>query len=115
MIEPKVFVKYGLGGGLILNAEGGFMLVTSTGGIQQASMSGYGPATVTGFELQGGLDYMLTKNIFIRILAKFESISLSFKGDAASLSNTRDTDPMQDVKGAKDVYFGGLGTIGYAF
>ncbi|MEO6776448.1 MAG: hypothetical protein ABI467_26120, partial [Kofleriaceae bacterium] len=76
---------------------------------------GYGPATVSGFELSAGLDYTLTKNLFVRALAKYESISLAFKGDPASLANTRDSDPMQDVHGAKDSYFGGMATIGYAF
>jgi len=115
MAEPKLWMKYALGGPIMINAEAGFLLVTSTGGIQSSSSAGYGPATVSGFELSAGLDYTLTKSLFIRALAKFEQVSLSFKGDAASLANTRDSDPMQDVHGAKDVYFGGMATIGYAF
>ena len=115
MAEPKLYAKYSLGGPIMLNAEAGFLLVTSTGGIQSSSSAGYGPATVSGFEINAGLDYTLTKSLFIRALAKFESISLSFKGDPASLANTRDSDPMQDVHGAKDTYFGGSATIGYAF
>jgi hypothetical protein len=77
--------------------------------------TGYGPATVTGYELSAGIDYTLTKNLFIRALARFETVNLSFKGDPASLANTRDGDPDQDVKGAKDLYYGGVATIGYAF
>jgi hypothetical protein len=115
MAEPKLWMKYSLGGPIIVNADAGFLLVTNTGGIQSSNNSGYGPATVSGFELSAGLDYALTKSLFIRALAKFEQISLSFKGDPASLANTRDSDPMQDVKSAKDTYFGGMGTIGYAF
>ncbi|MEO8549616.1 MAG: hypothetical protein ABI678_06570 [Kofleriaceae bacterium] len=115
MAEPKVFLKYSIGGPIMINLDAGFMLVTSTGGIQSSSNAGYGPATVTGYEASAGLDYTLTKNLFIRALARFETVSLSFKGDAASLANTRDTDPMQDVQGAKDLYFGGSATIGYAF
>ena len=99
----------------MINGEAGFLLVTNTGGIQASDHSGYGPATVSGFEISAGIDYTLTKNLFIRALAKFETISLSFKGDPASLANTRDSDPMQDVQGAKDTYFGGMATIGYAF
>ncbi|HET9992329.1 MAG TPA: hypothetical protein VFQ65_27545 [Kofleriaceae bacterium] len=115
MAEPKLWVKYSLGGPIMINGEAGFLLVTNTGGIQASNNSGYGAATVSGFELSAGLDYTLTKNLFIRALAKFESISLAFKGDPASLANTRDSDPMQDVQGAKDTYFGGMATIGYAF
>ena len=115
MAEPKAWMKYALGGPIMINAEAGFMLVTSTGGIQSSSNAGYGPATVTGFELSAGVDYTLTKNLFLRALGRFETVSLSFKGDAASLANTRDTDPMQDVHGAKDMYYGATATIGYAF
>jgi hypothetical protein len=115
MAEPKLWAKYSLGGPITIDGEAGFLLVTSTGGIQASNSSGYGPATVSGFELSAGADYTLTKNLFIRALVKFESISLSFKGDPASLANNRDSDPMQDVHGAKDTYFGGSATIGYAF
>jgi hypothetical protein len=115
MAEPKLWAKYSLGGPIQINGEAGFLLVTNTGGIQSSNNSGYGPATVSGFELSAGLDYTLTKNLFLRALAKFESISLSFKGDPASLANTRDSDLDQDVHGAKDTYFGGSATIGYAF
>ncbi len=58
---------------------------------------------------------MLTKNLFVRALAGFETVNLSFKGDAQSLANTRDSDPDQDVKGAKDLCYGGVATIAYAF
>ena len=115
MAEPKAFLKYSFGGPITIDVDAGFMLVTSTGGIQQSNSSGYGPATVTGYELSAGLDYTLTKNLFIRALAKFETVNLSFKGDMNSLANTRDGDPDQDVKGAKDLYYGGMATIGYAF
>jgi len=116
MAEPKAFLKYSLGGSIIVEADAGFMLVTSTGGIQQSSSGGYGPATVTGYELNAGIDYVLTKNLFVRALARFETINLSFKGDPASLANTRDGDgTTQDVQGAKDLYYGAVATIGYAF
>jgi len=116
MVEPKGFLKYSLSPGIVINVDAGFMLVTSTGGIQLGGTAGYGPASVYGYELAAGLDYNLTKNIFVRAQVKFETIKLSFKGtDATALSNTRDTDTMQDVQGASDVYFGGMGTIGYAF
>jgi hypothetical protein len=116
MAEPKLFMKYSLGGPIIIDVDAGFMLVTSTGGIQQSNSGGYGPATVTGYELNAGIDYVLTKNLFLRALARFETVNLTFKGDAASLSNTRDGDgTTQDVQGAKDLYYGAIATIGYAF
>jgi hypothetical protein len=115
MAEPKVFLKYSLGGAIIIDVDAGFMLVTNTGGIQASNTTGYGPATVTGYEASAGIDYTLTKNLFVRALARFETVNLSFKGDPKSLANTRDGDPDQDVKGAKDLYYGGVASIGYAF
>ena len=116
MAEPKAFLRYQLAGPLAIDADVGFMLVTDTGGIQASTSSGYGPATVTGYEANLGLDYTLTKNLFIRALVRYETISLTFKGDSKSESNTRDGDPTtQDVKGAKDLYYGATGSIGYAF
>ena len=56
------------------------MLVTNTGGIQRRARLGYGPATVSGYELSAGLDYVLTKNLFVRALAKFETIKLDVQG-----------------------------------
>jgi hypothetical protein len=115
MAEPKLFMKYTLNNAIIVDVDAGFMLVTNTGGIQASSSTGYGPATVTGYEISAGIDYALTKALFVRALARFETVNLSFKGDPKSLANTRDGDPDQDVKGAKDLYYGGVATIGYAF
>jgi TolB-like protein len=115
-IEPKAFVKYTVLPGLIANAEGGFMLVTKTGDISQDGMTGYGGSKDTGFELTAGVDYNLTKAIFARAYVHLEEIKLTFKGDANSLSNTRDSDPTtQDVLGATDLYWGGAVAIGYAY
>ncbi len=114
--EPKVFLRYQLGGPIAIDAEAGFMFVTSTGGIQASTNTGYGPATVTGYEINVGLDYTLTKNLFVRALARYETMALTFKGDPASEANTRDGDgTTQDVKSAKDLYYGATVAIGYAF
>ncbi len=43
MAEPKLFLKYSLGGSIIIDVDAGFMLVTNTGGIQAANSTGYGP------------------------------------------------------------------------
>ena len=116
MAEPKLFGRYQLAGPIAIDADLGFMLVTSTGGIQASNATGYGPATVSGYEANVGLDYTLTKNLFVRALLRYEAINLTFKGDSASESNTRDGDPTtQDVKGAKDLYYGAAASIGYAF
>ena len=114
MLSPSLFVQAPISGKIILNAEAAFHAVTDTGDIQTQAQ--YGAATVTGYELNVGADYMLTTNIFIRAGLRYEGIGLTFKGDPMSMTHTRDTDPMdQDVMGAKDTYFGGAATLGYLY
>jgi hypothetical protein len=115
MITPTAFVKYPVISKLILNADASFHGITNTGQIQASGMTGYGASTVTGYEVEGGADYMVTKNIFARASLRFESISFKFKGDPTSQTNLRDADPEQDVMGAKDTYFGGMITAGYVY
>ncbi len=114
MLSPSLFVQAPISSKIILNAEVAFHAVTDTGDIQTPAQ--YGAATVTGYELNVGADYMLTTNIFIRAGLRYEGIGLTFKGDPMSMTHTRDTDPMdQDVMGAKDTYFGGAATLGYLY
>ena len=115
MISPAAFVRYPATSKIVLNADAAFHAVTNTGQIQKTGMDGYGAATVSGFEVEGGGDYMVTKNLFARASVRFESISLKFKGDPTSQSNVRDGDPEQDVTGAKDTYFGGSVSVGYVY
>ena len=114
MLSPSLFVQAPISSKIILNADVAFHAVTDTGDIQTTAQ--YGAATVTGYELNVGADYMLTTNIFIRAGLRYEGIGLTFKGDPMSMTHTRDTDPMdQDVMGAKDTYFGGAATLGYLY
>ena len=76
----------------------------------------YGAATVTGFEIEAGGDYMLTKNIFCAAPVRFETIGFKFKGDPTSQTqHARHRSPTQDVSGANDTYFGGTATVGYLY
>jgi len=115
MITPAAFAKYPITPKIALNADLAFHAITNTGQIQASGMTGYGAATVTGFEIEGGGDYMVTKNIFARVSLRYEAIGFKFKGDPTSQTNIRDTDPEQDVSGAKDTYMGGTATVGYVY
>jgi hypothetical protein len=115
MITPAAFLKYPVTPKITANADLAFHAITNTGQIQASGMTGYGAATVTGFEVEVGGDYMVTKNIFARASIRYETISFKFKGDPTSQTNIRDTDPEQDVTGAKDTYFGGTATVGYVY
>jgi len=113
MITPAAFVKFPVTDKIILNLDAGFHAITNTGAIQ--SRTQYGAATVSGYSIVLGADYMVTQKIFARAGVRYQSIGLSFKGDPMSKTNTRDGDPEQDVTGAKDTYFGGSVTAGYVF
>ena len=113
MLTPSVFIQAPVIPKITLLADAAFHAITDTGAIQQPDQ--YGASTVTGFEINAGLDYALTKNIFARAQFRYETIGFKFKGDPVSMTHMRDTDPEQDVTGAKDTYVGGTATIGYLY
>lgn len=114
MLSPTAFVQAPISSKIVLNADLTFHAVTNTGDIQTQAQ--YGAATVTGYEINLGADYMIKTNIFIRAGIRYEGIGLTFKGDPMSMTHTRDTDATdQDVMGAKDTYFGGAATLGYLY
>jgi hypothetical protein len=114
MLSPSAFVQAPIAPKIVLNADLTFHAVTDTGDIQTPAQ--YGAATVTGYEINLGADYMIKTNIFIRAGIRYEGIGLTFKGDPMSMTHTRDTDATdQDVMGAKDTYFGGAATLGYLY
>ncbi|HTL32776.1 MAG TPA: hypothetical protein VL326_06615 [Kofleriaceae bacterium] len=114
MLSPGGFVQAPVIPKVTLNAEAMFHLITNTGEIQTQAQ--YGPSTVTGFEFALGGDYMLMKNVFVRASFRYETIGFKFKGtDPMAQTHTRDTDPDQDVQGARDSYLGGTATVGYVY
>ena len=113
IISPGAFIQAPVIPKVVLNASAKFLLVTDTGDIQTQAQ--YGAATVTGFEFTVGADYMLMKNVFVRAAFRYQTFGFTFKGDPMSMANTRDSDPEQDVQGARDSYMGGVATVGYAY
>jgi hypothetical protein len=114
MIEPSAFFIYPASTKLVLRVNAGFLAVTNTGDIQKPTQ--YGAATVSGFDLGAGIDYNVTPNIFVRAAGLIQTIGFTFKGDPMSKANLRDNDgTTQDVTGARDTYFGGAVTLGYAY
>jgi hypothetical protein len=112
MIEPGVFFKYPLNDKITLNTSVSYMLITKSGDI--TSSANYGKSTVSGIEAELGGDYSLTKAIFARAALKLETIGYKFKGDGM-LTTGRDSDPEQDVAGARDTYIGASFSIGYLY
>ncbi len=113
MISPGVFVRYPAIPKLNINLDAMFHAVTNTGAIQDVKQ--YGQAKVSGYSIIFGADYALKPNIFVRAGIRYQKIGMTFTGNPMSLTNTRDTDPEQDVTGATDSYFGGAATVGYVY
>ena len=87
--------------------------ITNTGEMQSPDQ--YGAATVLGFDLEAGGDYLVNKQWFVHAGLKLATIGFSFKG-AGTLSNNRDGDPTTiDVSGARDTYYGAIVTAGYLY
>jgi hypothetical protein len=112
MFEPMVTLRYEATPKVILNANVGVLAIQDTGQIQ--TMEHYGPASVLGIDLDVGGDYLVTKSLFVRAALRFETIGYTFKGGAAK-TNMRDSDPEQDVFGARDSYYGGAISLGYLY
>jgi hypothetical protein len=113
VVDPGVLLHYPVGDKLSIRADGGVMLVLKAGQIANADQ--YGTASVLGFEGDLGLDYMVTRSIFVRAAGRFETVGFTFKG-TGMLSNSRDGDASsQDVFGARDTHYGAQLTLGYAY
>ena len=109
IIDPGVFFRMPISGGkMVLNANAAFLAITNTGQMQN-TMQGYGAATVSGFEASAGLDFQLTRLIFLRGNLGFQTIGFTFTDPNAM---RRDN---EKVKGARDSYFGAAVTAGYLF
>lgn len=104
MLEPMVFFKYPLGPKLALSAAAGYIAITDSGEISNSRE--YGASTVSGIEAEVGAELMITENIYARLLLKGQTIGHDFKGDGMRSDG---------VAGARDSYYGGQLTGGYAF
>ncbi len=112
IIDPIAFFKYPLSTKMVVGVNLGYLLISNAGQIQNAQ--NYGKGGVSGFEGELSLDYFFTKNIYAHAAFRFETIAFSFPA-SGMLSSMRDGDPEQDVFGARDSYYGGAVTAGYAF
>jgi hypothetical protein len=104
LIDLSGFLNYTLNPKMVLNVSGGLLLPTDAGAITKLAQ--YGRATIFGIEVNGGLDYMLTKTIFARGEIRVETLGYSFKGEGENSTG---------VSGARDTYFGGTASAGYLF
>jgi hypothetical protein len=86
-LDPGVFFRLPVSPKIAVNIDAAFMLIANTGAIQKSTECG--PATVSGFEGEVGLDYMFTKALFARAAFRFETIGFTFKGGANKTEQSR--------------------------
>lgn len=89
------------------------LLVTSAGAIEKSNS--YGPATITAFEAEAGLEITLNRRLALRLAGDLAFLGYAFKGTGA-LANSRDQDATtKDVGGAADRYMGGALTVAVSY
>ena len=82
---------------------------------QRLLLLGSRPGAQLGLDVDLGVDYTLTRNWFVHAGVRLHTIGFTFKGNGA-LTNNRDGDMTTvDVHNARDNYFGGAITAGYAY
>lgn len=89
------------------------LLVSSAGAIEKTNS--YGPATITAFEVDAGLELTLNQRLALRLTGDLALLGYAFKG-TGDLSNNRDQDATtKDVGGAADRYIGGALTVAVSY
>ena len=111
-IDPSLSAIYPISPKLAVNAGFGAMLISKTGQIQNTNQ--YGPAKVLGLELEAGVDYLVTKAIFVHAGVSLSTVGFTFKGQGDK-TTMRDMDMDVDVTAARDTYLGGVATAGFTY
>ncbi|MDB4952960.1 MAG: hypothetical protein JWO36_529 [Myxococcales bacterium] len=112
MVELGGLIRYPATPKIVVNGDASLLVVTGTGDMQSAEQ--YGKGSVLGFQFTAGLDYLVTKNIFLRGSLRVERFGYKFDGTGKQ-TTMRDSDPAQDVGGASDLYYGGTAAVGYLY
>jgi hypothetical protein len=101
-IDPSIGARYLISPKISAGLEIRVPLSLDAGQIDDsAADGGLGAATLTAFEVEAAGDYLITRNIFARLGARFSSFSFDFEGN--------------QVTGASDTYYGGYLVAGYLY
>jgi hypothetical protein len=104
MFDFTGFFRLPIGPKMILDVNAAALLPMGAGDI--TLLANYGRAKITGFEGSAGLDYLLMKNIFVRLEGRLETLGYAFLGEGMKSTG---------IAGARDTYFGGLLTAGFLY
>jgi len=112
-IDPTLAVRIPIHPSAALTFGGRFLAMRDTGPIGKTDS--YGKAKVTGVDIDAGFEFLLGKYVLIHISGVFTQLGYTFQGGAA-MTNGRDGDVGSiDVGGARDRYFGAMGTVGVVY
>ncbi|MGE0550262.1 MAG: hypothetical protein AB7O24_18985 [Kofleriaceae bacterium] len=111
IVDPTAFLRYSVSSNFVVGASVGYMLIMGIGTIGQGDQ--YGSGGASGVQGDLGVDYMLTKSLFLHGGFRFNTIALKFDGTGARTEAGGAAG--QDVFGARDTYLGGAVTLGYAY
>ena len=109
-IVPGIAARVPVSSAITIFGDLDGMLLLDTGPIQKTTS--YGPSTVYGLDVVGGVDLALAKQIGLRIALEYSQINFSFNGKGM-MASLRDNDATtQDVMGATDRSIGVAATLG---
>ena len=111
-IDPGIGARIPIMSKLSGVLEAKFLAVLDTGEIQKPEQ--YGAATVTGFDMDAGLEYRIGQHFLARGGVTLMFMGYKFKQGTGELLD-RNNDMADDVGGASDRYLGGYVTGGYIF
>ena len=104
MFDFTGFFRLPIGAKMVFDGNAALLLPMGAGDI--TLIANYGRAKITGFEGSAGLDYLLMKNIFLRLEGRLETLGYAFLGEGMKSTG---------IGGARDTYFGGALTAGFLY
>jgi hypothetical protein len=110
-IDPGARFRMPVGAKAAVHLEGHALLVMNAGEIQLPEQ--YGGATITGADVDAGVEYWVTHQFLVRVGARYTALGFSYVGNGEQTD--RNNDGETDVGGALDSYLGGYATVGAAF
>ena len=112
-IDPTLTARVPIHPAAAINVGGRFLAMRSAGPI--GTNEEYGRAKITGIDIQAGLEFVLGRYVLIHFSGLFTQLGYTFEGGAVQ-TNGRDGNANDiDVGGARDRYFGAMGTVGVLY
>ncbi len=109
--DPGVGARFGLNEHAAILVEARAVLVRDAGQIQEPEQ--YGAASITGFDTELGFEYWITRNFLVRLGGRLMMLGYDFEPNTGLLLDP-DADGTSDVGGARDTWYGGTLSVGYA-